>query len=174
MTKFKDKDIKTIIDKLIIIIDGHEKDTYIAETLDKYNIKHESAPLKSGDFSAYIPPIPELEFEGIDFRNELVIERKNSLSEISQNLTKHKARFKREFERSDAKIIIMIEDTYKNGAYGVYNSKIEPKSLLGLLHSWQFKYDTPVVYIDKEVAPLYIYNTFKYFLRCKLKGLKTD
>ena len=128
----------------------------------------------SGDFSAYIPPIEDLEFAGMNFSNEIVIERKNSLSEISTNLTKHKDRFKREFERSDAKIIIMIEDSYKNGAYGKYNSDIKPKSLIGLLHSWQFKYDTPIVYIDKEVAPLYIYNTFKYYLRYKLKSLKTE
>lgn len=174
MNKLKEKDIKKIIDNIVIIIDGREKDTYIAETLDKYNIKHELVALKSGDFSAYIPPIPELEFEGMDFRDELVVERKNSLSEISQNLTKHKDRFKREFERSNARIIIMIEDSYKNGAHGNYKSNIEPKSLLGLLHSWQFKYDSPIVYIDKEVAPLYIYNTFKYYLRGILKGLKTD
>lgn len=165
--------IKKVIDNIIIIIDGREKDKYIKETFDKYEIKYEIQSLKSGDFSFRIPKIEGI-IDDTDFRNEIAIERKNSLSEISQNLTRHKERFKREFERTSAKIIIMIEDSYKNGAYGNYDSKIEPKSLLGLLHSWEFKYDTNIVYVDKEVAPLYIYNCFKYFLRHKLKGLKTD
>lgn len=166
--------IKKIIDNLVIVVDAQEKDRFIIETFDKYNIKHIRESLKSADFSAYVPPIPELEFEGIDFRNELLIERKNSWTEISQNLTKHKTRFHNEFSRTDARIIVMIEDSYKNGAHGEYKSDITPKSLLGMAHSWEFKYDTNIVYIDKEVAPLYIYNTFKYFLRYKLKSLKIN
>lgn len=171
--KITEKNIKLIIDNIVIVRDQREKDTYIPKAFDKYNIKYIKESLKSGDYSFYIPTIPEIEFEGMDFRNEIAIERKNSLSEISQNLTKHKDRFKREFERSDAKIIIMIEDSYKNGAYGEYDSKVEPKALLGLLHSWQFKYDSPIVFVDKDVSPLYIYNTFKYYLRWKLRSLKT-
>jgi ERCC4-type nuclease len=171
--QYKEKDIKKIIDSICIIVDTKEKDKYIVETFDKYNISYIHESLKSGDYSFKIPKIEGLVDE-TDFRDEMAIERKNSLSEISQNLTKHKERFKREFERTEAKIIVMIEDSYKNCAYGNYKSNIDAKSLLGLLHSWEFKYDTNIVYIDKEVAPLYIYNTFKYYLRAKLKGLKTD
>jgi len=171
--QYKEKDIKKIIDSICIIIDTKEKDKYIVETFDKYNISYIRESLKSGDYSFKIPKIDGL-IDEVDFREEIAIERKNSLSEISQNLTKHKERFKREFERTEAEIIVMIEDSYKNCAYGNYKSNIKAKSLLGLLHSWEFKYDTSIVYIDKEVAPLYIYNTFKYYLRAKLKVLKTD
>lgn len=171
MDKYTDSQIKKIIDNIIIIIDTKEKDKYILETIDKHKINYKRESLKSGDYSFMIPKIEGLINE-IDFRNEIVIERKNSLSEIGLNLTKHKDRFKREFERTNARIIIMIEDSYKNGAYGNYDSQIKPKSLLGLLHSWEVKYDTNIVYVDKEVAPLYIYNTFKYYLRNKLKNNK--
>lgn len=171
--KYSEDQIKEIIDNICVIVDTKEKDKYITETFDKYNIKYKKESLKSGDYSFQIPEIEGL-IEAMDFRNEIAIERKNSLSEISQNLTRHKERFKNEFERSEARIIIMIEDSYKNCAYGEYRSKIPPKSLLGLLHSWEFQYDTNIVYIDKEVAPLYIYNTFKYYLRAKLKSLKIN
>lgn len=174
--KYKEKEIKQIIDNIVIVIDTAEKNmpNHIARTLDKYNIKWERSNLDSGDYSAYVLPIDELNFEGIDFRNELVIERKNSNSEIITNLTKYKTRFHKEFDRTDAKIIIMIEDTYKSAAHGDFKNNVTPKQYLGLLHTLSFDKDSPVVFIDKEVAALYIYNTFKYYLRHKLKALKLE
>lgn len=169
MDKYTDSQIKKIIDNIIIIIDTKEKDKYILETIDKYKINYKRESLKSGDYSFMVPKIDGL-IDERDFRNEIVIERKNSLSEISLNLTRHKDRFSKEFERTEARVVIMIEDSYKNGVYGNYNSQIKPKSLLGLLHSWESKYNISIIYIDKEVAPLYIYNTFKYYLRNKLKN----
>ena len=171
---YNEEQIKEIIDNICIIVDTKEKDKYITSIFDKYKINYKKESLKSGDYSFIIPKIDGLVEEEIDFRNEIAIERKNSLGEISQNLTRHKERFEREFTRTDARIIIMIEDSYKNGAYGKYKSNIKPQSLLGLLHSWEFKYNTNIVYIDKEVAPLYIYNIFKYYLKYRLKGLRTD
>lgn len=68
----------------------------------------------------------------------------------------------------------MIEDSYKGATLGEYNSKILPKQYLGLLHSLSFKHNAPFIFIDKEVSPLYIFNTFKYYTRWKLKSLKVN
>ena len=174
MVKYTDKQIKIIIDNMVILQDTREKTTFITDTYDNFGVKWESVKLNSGDFSAYIPPIEKLGFEGLDFRDELVIERKMSNDEISRNLSANKERFHREFQRSKGKIIILIEDSYKNIMMNNYKSKLMPKQFLGLLHTLSFKYDAPFVFIDKESTPLYIYNTFKYYTRYKLKSLKTD
>ena len=171
MNKLTEKQTKAIIDEIIILVDTREHlPNHITEAFDKYGVKWEKKKLHSGDYSARVPLIEELQLEEINLENELIIERKMGLLEIQQNLTTHKDRFNKEFDRTNAKAIILIEnDTYKDLALGKYNSDMNPKSFLGLLHSFSDKHNADFIFINKECSALFIYNIFKYRIKNILK-----
>ena len=92
----KDKDIKHQIDRIIILIDSREHlPNHITKAFDEYGVKWERKKLKSGDYSAYLPKDDNLGIEEINLENELVIERKMSLDELANNISKQRERFKR-------------------------------------------------------------------------------
>lgn len=169
----KDKDIKKAIDTIIIIIDTREHlPNEITKCFDMYGITWERRKLKSGDYSARIPKNEELGIiEEINLENILCIERKMSADEISTNVSTNRERFKREFERAEAEIIIVIEgSTYKDIAIKNYNSKLTPNQFLGSLHGISDEYSVPFIFIDKGYSALYIYNLLKYRFRNILKN----
>ena len=110
--------------------------------------------------------------EEINLEDELCVERKKNCDEIIQNLTKHRDRFYREFERSNAEIPILIEDSFKNAVKGYYRSDIPPKTFLGALFSFVDHNDTFFYFIgDDSLSALWIYDVLKYRIRSKLKNL---
>lgn len=169
----KDKDIDKIIKSMYIIVDSRENlPNKITNYLEDIGVEYDVRKLTSGDYSAIVPPNEELGFKGIDFTDELVIERKMSNDEIIGNLTRGKDRFYREFDRFQGKIIIMIEDTYKNGLEEKHRSKLTKNQYVGLLHSLSISTESPFIFIDRESSAEFIYNTFKYSLKNKLKNIK--
>lgn len=130
---------------MILLVDSREKENshilnYMA--VNEISVK-ENQPLKFGDYS-FIK-------DNVDYRNKIVIERKNSLDELSLNLTSGKKdnqvnrreRFKNEFKRakeSGAKIILLIENaTQKDILNHNYRSKLHPNAFMGSLNSWHSK-----------------------------------
>lgn len=168
-----EKQIKEQIDRIIILIDSREKlPNHITEAFDRYGVNWRAEKLDSADYSAILPEDSENNIPEIDLRNELCIERKMSCDEIIGNLTRNKERFNKEFSRSNAKIPILIEDTFKNACTENYRSKVTSKQFLGALFSFCDKYDTFFYFIgDKELSALWIYNIFKYHFRNKIKEL---
>ena len=166
----KDKEIKELLSKMVILVDSREHlPSHITDTFDKYNIKWKRKKLNSADYTAYIPK------EEGDIYADISIERKMGIEEICNNLINQRLRFKREFERKETDIIIMIEnDTYKDIICKNYHNKVEPNSLLASLHSISREFDIPFIFIDKESSPLYIYKTLYYDLRNKLKNNKIN
>ena len=169
MDKNNKEYIKTLLDNIIIIEDSRETNHNITNTFDNYNIKHKRKKLESGDYCAYIPADGKLLKE--DLYSTVVIERKSGLDEISQNLTKSKDRFHREFERSDKQIIIMIENnSYEDLCEGNYKSQLKPKNFLSLLHSFVDRYNSSFVFIkNSKYSPIFIYKTLYYNLYNQLK-----
>lgn len=172
--KYKKKDIDALVDSIIVIVDTREKQcNHILKCFDKYNIKYKRQKLLSGDYSCIIPPNEEIGFEGMDLTNEIAVERKRNLEEISTNLSTKKKQFKNEFERFKGKIFIVIENnTYKDLAIYNYNTKLLPKQFLGLLHSFVYDHDSPFIFVDEEVSALLIYNLLKYYFKNKIKNTK--
>ena len=168
----KEKDIKYCIDQMIIKVDTREKKKHITDCFDKYGVNWERTKLCSGDYSAYLPPQPQLNInEPIVFDDIFVIERKKDADEIANNLTKGIKRFKNEFERSNANIQIMIEkSTYLDLVAHNYRSKLTPKQILGLLHGFCVSVGSEFIFVEDNVSPLYIYNCFKYRLKNILKN----
>ena len=170
---FSNDQIKAIIDTIVIVVDTRERSTHITDAFDKYGINWERSKLESGDYSAYVPMNYELGIdEMIDLTDELCVERKMSCDEVIQNLTKHKERFNREFERSNATIPILIEDSFENAVRGNYRSQVTPKAFLGALFSFCDKNKTFFYFMeDKRHSALWIYDVLKYRIRNKLKDL---
>ena len=169
----KDDKIKKQIDRIIILIDSREKlPNHITKAFDKYGVNWERVKLDSGDYSAILPEDKENNIPEIDLREVLCIERKMSCDEIIGNLTRNKERFNAEFSRTNAKMPILIEDTFKNACTGNYISKVTSKQFLGALFSFCDRYDTFFYFIeDKDFSALWIYNVFKYRMRNILKEL---
>lgn len=170
----KDKDIKKVIDTIVVCIDSREHlPNHITDCFDKYNIKWEKKKLNSGDYTARVPINEELGIlKEINLEDILCIERKMSLEEISCNISTNRERFKREFQRSKAEIIIVIENgTYKDLAIKNYKTQLTPSQFLGGLHSICDENNVHFIFVDKDASALLIYNFLKYRIRSILKSL---
>lgn len=169
----KDKDMKKILENIVILVDSREqKWSHIKLYLKQNNIPYEIKNLDFGDYSFKISKMESLDIEEQSFEKEIAIERKNSLSEISGNFTRGRDRFKREFKRGGMSIRLMIEnDNYGDIKKHNYNTKINPNSLVASLHSFQEEFNSPFIFIDKDSSGEYIYKTFYYYLRNKLKNI---
>ena len=115
-----DKRLKEILNSMVVIIDTREQvNLHIEQYLDSIGIKRVNRCLKFADYSFEVPPTPEIgNTETLSFENSIVIEKKNSLDEISGNLVSSKEydsreRFEKELQKSvdaKAKFILMIEN----------------------------------------------------------------
>jgi ERCC4-type nuclease len=167
-TKYTKKQIDQILDSLTIIVDSREKvNSHIIMWLKHNKINYIEAKLDFGDYSYFIPKNLELDIEeDIMFNDTISVERKRNLEEVAGNITADRKRFKREFERGQGKMILMIEDsTYKDLSNGNYKSKVSKESFRGTLFKWSDKYGIPFTFIDSEKSGEYIYYTFYYHLK---------
>ena len=90
-------DRKAFIKDAVILCDTAEQKTeHIKAVLDEIGIKYRDANLILGDYS--------FEAQGKDFSLSCVIERKNSVDELYQNLTHDRERLEREFASAKTNI----------------------------------------------------------------------
>lgn len=160
--------------KYKIIIDTREKQIdHILKAFEKNNISYERRALPIGD---YIVEGPNGHVPNV------VIERKNSIDEITSNLldtaTKDENgnnRFTRELlraKRANKKFILLIEDEkfYINLLTGNYRSKINPKAARGMILSLESKFrNLSIVWMSKKEVASYIHSILYYSLREDLK-----
>lgn len=160
--------------KYKIIIDTREKQIdHILKAFEKNNIKYERRTLPIGDYivegpNGYVPNV--------------VIERKNSIDELTINLLDKATvdengnnRFIRELiraKKANKKFILLIEDEkfYINLLTGNYRSKVNPKAARGMIMSLQAKYpNLTIVWMNKREVASYIHSILYYCLREDLK-----
>jgi ERCC4-type nuclease len=166
--KFTDKEIKTILDSLILIVDTREKSNqHIVDYFRKKEVPFKFQKLDTGDYAAMIPANPEL---GLlrDLYFDIVIERKANIDEFAQNTKED--RFENELIRSHGmNFLLVIEDTYENLLNGVYRSKYKPQALLGRLKAFEARYGFNTVWMDKKLMGNFIYHHLYYQVRNLLK-----
>ena len=154
---------------IVIICDTREqKNEHIIKFLDEAGIKHVSEKLNSADYSFYLEGHSDL---GMD--RSVLIEKKNSLSEIAGNFTKDRGRFKREFERlSGEHIHLVIEDaTWRKVRNKSWRSAFSSSAMAASILTWQIRYTCPVWFVGVDESPLLIYNIIKYEVFEKLKNM---
>lgn len=155
---------------IIILVDSREKSNkHLLDYWDKHGIKYEITALPAGDYSFALDAIPELDFPHKTwYYNDIVIERKNSLEELSGCFSQTRERFNDEWSRCHArrKYLLIEDGTYKDLIAGNYKTKYNSKSFLGSLHSFNAKYDLEIVFMpDKNQSPIFILATLQYYMR---------
>ena len=165
------KEIKLILDSIIIIIDTREQENeHIINYFEKKKISYEIKKLNTGDYSFAISENAELNISRkIYFQNQCVIERKADLDELAGNLTADRQRIETELIRSRLihKFQMLIEDSngYENILNGNYQSEYKPLAFLGTLQSFSSRYNFSFIFLDKKLSGNYIYYYFYYYLR---------
>jgi ERCC4-type nuclease len=169
---FTDNEVEKILKNMVLLVDSREKSNqHILEWCSyKNRVETKKIGLPNGDYSCMLKAIPELGIPtDLYFHDEFVIERKNSLDEISQNFTKNRARFEHELGTHKGKLIIAIEDTWTNLFQGNYNSSYNRKSFIGSVFAFEHRYDVSFRFLKQEEMGVFIYGEMRYFLREKLK-----
>lgn len=100
--------------------------------------------------------------EHFDFSKRFAVERKMSIDEIAQNLTRGRKRFAREFEKAtaaNARVYILIE----NGSWDAiiqrkYRTLVHPNALIASLFTWQARYNSKVVFCQSKSTPKIIHE----------------
>lgn len=159
------KELEAILSKMVILIDTREQQIkHITAYFDKKGIKYTRQKLDCGDYSFKV--------DERSYENEIVVERKNSLEELSGNFTTQRERFEREFQRCKGKIILLVE----NGSIDKilehkYRSELSVNAFLGSLQTFENRYDINTKFVSYVSAGKIIYSTFIYFLREQMKGV---
>lgn len=129
--------------------------------------------LPSGDYSFALDTIPELDIpHKMYFYNDIIVERKNSLEELSGCFSQTREKFNNEWSRCYAqrKYLLIENGSYADLTNGKYNTQYNSKSYLASLHSFNAKYGLEVVFMpDKSFSPVFILATFQYYLRFLIK-----
>ena len=139
--------------------------------------------LKTGDFTLVVQ-LPNQ--NQINFQDKIIIERKNSLNELCQNLFDKKdseglTRFERELKRAKEqgiKVILLVETedmhskilSSKHFRYDKA-SKVSPKSFNAILRSLQAKYNISIEYCNKKDSARLIHDLLYYHAREYLKNV---
>ena len=162
-----------IIKSMVILIDTREKkNDHIISYLDKAKIMYKNKALPYGDYSFLIPENQDLSIpRDIVFYNDIVIERKGSLEELSGNLTKERDRLEKEFALSPQNKVLIIENgSYDDIVNGNYKTEYNNKSYWASLHSLWHKYNMPIFFLpDNRYTGFFIRGYFTYYLRNLLK-----
>jgi ERCC4-type nuclease len=165
---------KKLLKSLIILIDTREqKNRHITSYLDKKKIKYKTKKLDFGDYSFLLPKDKKLGIiRDIYFNDQIAVERKVSLTELSNNFTHDRTQFENELIRSNkGKLILLIENSsgYEDMIQHNYRTQYNPKSFLATLHTFQHRYNLNIVFIRPELTGSYLYQCFYYWLRENIK-----
>ena len=140
-----------------LLIDSREKPKAIQnimKTIDAAGIVHERTKLLFGDYQDFNRP-------------GIVIDRKQSIQELSMNCTRDHVRFKAELERAKkagSHLVILVEQNrYKDGDRWIHvgdisdlmcwsspHTTIRGEKVYRVLASWVNKYDLSVEFCDKR------------------------
>lgn len=169
--KYTDKELKQLVDSMIILVDSREhdgKNNHILEWFDKKKIPYKKKTLDKGDYSFMIPANIELGIsKSLMFDHEIVVERKASLNEISGNLTQSRDRFEHELSLAPKYKVLLIENAnFSDIAEGKYDTDYNRQSFMASLFTFWHRYDIPVFFMpDKKYSGLFIKMYFTYYLK---------
>ena len=171
--KYTDSEIDSLVKSQVILIDTREQvNDHIITTFEKHKIPYKKKALDRGDYSFYLPANERLSIpRDLYFDKEIVVERKACLDELANNFGKERDRFEKEMALAPNNKILLIENcSYEDIVEGNYRSNYNKKSFLGTLHTFQFRYNLPFLFMpDKTKSGIFIKKYFEYYLRKFLK-----
>lgn len=163
---YTDKEITDLLKELVVVIDSREQiNGHVTGYLDKHKVAHTTRKLDTGDYSAMIGDMT--------LEHDITCERKASLDELCSNMTADRDRFEREFLRSRAngtKVFLLIENaSWSDILLHNYRSKLEPKSLIASLLSWQVRFNITIIFCKPSETGQIIHGIMYYAAREALK-----
>ena len=171
--KYTEAELKKLVKSMVVIVDTREKkNDHIIDYFDKHDIPYIKRALEFGDYSFYIPANEELSIpRDIYFENDVIVERKASLEELSGNFTTGRARIEKEFAGAKAKRkYLLIENaTYGDLIDGNYNTDYNKKAFWATLHSFNQKYGIEFFFTSNKYSAIYILGIFQYYLKNLVK-----
>lgn len=173
--QYTDTEIKQLLKTITVIADTREQEnSHVLDYFNKKSIPYTTKKLDYGDYSFLLPANEQLGIQrDIYFTNQIAVERKNSLEELSTNLTKERTRFESELLRSSgagAKMYLIAEGgSYEKIVSHQYNTQYVPRSFIATLKSYEARYNLSIGFTEKKHTGQFIYLTFYYFLREHLK-----
>ncbi len=174
-THLSDTQQKEILKNITIIVDTREKkNEHILNYFHSKGIKYIKQSLTCGDYSVLLNTSIEGFPKKIDLRNKVVIERKGSLEELSNNFAEGRTALENEFasaydKQIDMTLLIEENNIYENIIKGNYKSTYHPNAFLGSLLSFIQRYNLKLIPITKNLAGEIIHKTLYYFCRELLK-----
>lgn len=171
--KISEARLRELYNEIVILSDTREKkDQHILEYFKFKGIKYEEKKLEVGDYS-YMIKKNDIFNQDIYFTNHLSIERKNSLEELSGNLSEGRLAFENELalmldKKLDSYLIIegaSFQDVLK----GNYKTDYNKNAYIGSLMSFIGRYKISPFFIPKENTGELIYLLCKYNFRNLVK-----
>lgn len=168
---YTDKEKEEIVNSITILVDSKEKEgknNHILDWFDKKGIPYKKKSLKCGDYSFFIPANENLGIlKPLYFDQNIVIERKKDLEEISNNLSKERSRIEKEFALAPKTKVLLIENaSYSDIVEGNYNTQYSKKSFLATLQTFWFRYNIPIFFMpENKYSGLFIKQYFEYYLK---------
>ena len=165
-----ERELQYLYDHIIIMVDDREKEwSHIKTYFEENNINYKIKRMQSGDYSFIL----SYDDNNYSYVKKIVVERKNSLSELASCFAGERTRFEREFMRlknSQTKCFMIIEnDDFDGIMKHKYYSKLHPNSLESSMLSWLIRYDIVPIFTKKENVGRIIYNIFKMYIRNQAK-----
>ena len=150
-------DIENCLSSMSILIDTREQPSERAQKRYKsFGCPFRRQKLDYGDYTYNftLPDGSELYKADETIKPSVIIERKMNLEELSNNLTRERSRFAREFERaSEAAIYLLIEDgSWKHIITGRYKTKFNQYAYFAGLVAFMARYRLQVVFCPPELS----------------------
>lgn len=146
---------------------NEQKNAHILEWFDKKRIEYKEKAMKCGDYCFCISACPELGFP-VDtfFTDELMIERKNSLSELASSLNNEAFHYELKRAQGIKHKYLIVEQL--NGLQGIlshdYVTQYSEKSFWTTLHVIEVRYGLKIKFVPTESMGLTIYSICKAVL----------
>lgn len=169
--KFKNATLEKLLKNMVVIVDSREdKNKPIIQYLEKKKIPYVIRKLDFGDYSCMLKANNDLGLTfDVSLENKVVVECKQSLEEISGNLTQGRERFETEFMKAKTKncdVHLVIEKgSWKDIQEHNYNTRYNEKSFYNSLLSFQRKYDLKIHFVDTSLSALHIIRILQVELK---------
>lgn len=173
---YTDTELKNLLKSLAILVDSREQEnSHILDYFAKKKIPYVKKALNFADYSCFIPKNEPLGImRDMYFTDTVVVERKSSLTELSNNLSNDRDRFVSELIRKgNAKLFLMVENCigYSDILNHKYNTQYNEKSYLATLFSFQAQFNINIAFVpDKLLSGFFIASVFHYHIRNWLLG----
>lgn len=169
-------EVEYALETLTLLVDTREQPTPLFHRRMKaVGLPYERCKLDAGDYSAKVrlPGGEELLFDKL-----FAIERKMSLDELAQNLTRGRARFEREFiraKKAGTQMYLLVEGgSFEKVFRHQYRTQMHSSAFIASITAWLVRYRCQIVFCDALTTPQIIREICKREVREHLMGMVED